>query len=172
METPTIRAPEPLTVMHDVNFFDCGDMSLNSWLKTRALKNENLGGSRSYVICLQNAVVGYYALASGSIEHDKVPSDVKRNMPSPIPVMILARLAIDKHYQGKRLGFFLLQDAILRIYQASKIVGVKAILVHALSEKARDFYRQHGFKSSPIDEMLLFLPLKEVDVILNRRLAP
>lgn len=168
MENLAMRAPEPLSSEHDVNSFDCGDTSLNSWLKTRALKNENSGGSRTYVICIENKVIGYYALALGSIEHDRAPSQVKRNMPAPIPVMILGRLGIDKRCQERRLGFFLLQDAILRIYQASKIVGVKAILVHALSERARDFYLQHGFKSSPIDEMLLFLPLNEVETILNK----
>lgn len=167
MQNLTINAPEPLAPHHAIDSFDCGDVSLDIWLKTKALNNENSGGSRTYVICQENKVIGYYALASGGVSSEKVPAKIRRNMPSPIPVMILGRLTIDKNHQGKRLGSFLLRDAILRIYQVSKIVGIKAILVHAISEKAKAFYLQHGFRNSPIDEMLLFLTLTEVEALFN-----
>ena len=159
--TNIITAPEPLTDKHDVSLFDCGESSLNDWIKNRALKNEVLGGSRTFVICNSNKVIGYYALAVGSVERKKVPSSMKRNMPEPIPVMILGRLAIDLEHQKKNLGTLLLRDAILRTLQASEIAGIKAIMVEALSNDAKSFYKRRGFRDSPLNEWLLFITIAE-----------
>jgi len=157
-----IRAPEPLTDLHDVTTFDCGDDSLNEWIKKRALKNEGLGGSRTYVISKRNIVIGYYALAVGSVEHEKVPTSLKRNMPAPIPVMILGRLAVDRNYRDQKFGSSLLRDALLRTLQASQIAGIKAIMVEAISNEAKMFYKKYGFRDSPIEERLLFITMTEV----------
>lgn len=107
-------------------------------------------------------VIGYYALATGSILAAQAPGRVKRNMPDPILVMVLGRLAVDQRWQGKGLGRALLRDAILRTLQAAEIAGIRAILVHALHEKAAAFYRHAGFLPSPIDERILMLTLKDV----------
>jgi GNAT superfamily N-acetyltransferase len=157
----TINAPEPLTNQHNVDNFDCGEDTLNEWLKKRALKNEDRGGSRTYVICQNNVVIGYYALAAGSVVHQKVPSAITRNMPEPIPIVILGRLAVDKNYQNQKLGSSMLRDAILRIVQAEKILGIKAIMVEALSDEAVTFYKKYGFRDSPVEKRLLFITIIE-----------
>jgi GNAT superfamily N-acetyltransferase len=114
------------------------------------------------VICSGNAVVGYYCLAAGAVVRDEAPKPLQRNMPDPIPVMVLGRLAIDHRYQGRGIGKALLRDSILRVLQAAEIAGVKAILVHAISEDAKRFYLTHGFLESPIEPMTLCLPLATV----------
>mgnify|MGYP000892163761 CR=1 FL=1 len=167
MSKVLISAPEPLNTFHDVSDFDCGKPSLNVWIRAKALRNELCHASRTYVICKEKTVVGYYALASGSVEHENTPSTIRRNMPTSIPVTILARLAIDKSYHRMKLGSSLLKDAILRTYQVSEIVGVRAMLVHALSDKAKEFYAQYGFKSSPIDDKTLFLSIKEINQLIK-----
>src|SRR5207244_1748363 len=107
--------------------------------------SQESGASRTYVVCSSNRVVGYYALANGAIAHNQVTGRVRRNMPEPIPVMVIARLAIDEAYQGRGLGAALLRDAILRTLQAAEIAGIRAILVHAISEEAKKFYERNGF---------------------------
>jgi GNAT superfamily N-acetyltransferase len=159
----TLFAPEPLEAGFDVAQFDCGEVSLNEWLTKRALKNEEIGGSRTYVVREESRVVGYYALAVGSIEHKEVPSSLKRNMPTRIPVMILGRLAIDQNYQGNKLGVLLLRDAVLRTLNAARLAGIKAIMVEAISDEAKEFYKRFGFRSSPIDERLLFITVAEAE---------
>ncbi len=154
-----ISAPAPLSAQHDFSSFSCGEHSLNIWLKQRALKNEKSGASRTYVVCVENAVVGYYSLAVGSIEHKFTPSKLKRNMPDPIPVMILARLAVDTSHAGKNIGTGLLRDALMRTMQVADIAGIRALLVHALNDAAAAFYMQRGFVASPYDSRILFLPL-------------
>jgi predicted GNAT family N-acyltransferase len=146
--------------------FDCGNDTLNEWLTRRALKNQNSGASRTFVICQDNQVVGYYALASGSVERMASPKSIARNMPEPIPVMVLGRLAIDTRLQGQRLGSALLKDALLRTLSVSKNVGIRAILVHAISEDARRFYLSYGFLVSPIDTMTLMLPVRHIEGLL------
>ncbi len=159
--TSTIKTPAPLTAQHAVSSFDCGEPSLNEWIKKRAHKNEELGGSRTYVICERDVVIGYYALATGSIDHHKAPSSLKRNMPDPVPVMILGRLAIDQNHQSKGLGSSLLRDALLRTLQASQIAGIKAIMVEAISDGAKSFYKKYGFRDSSIEDRLLFITITE-----------
>lgn len=158
-----LNTPEPLNAQHNLSRFDCGEAVLNDWLHQRALKNEVLGASRTFVVCSEGAVVGYYALAAGSIAHAEVASKIRRNMPSPIPAIILARLAVDKAYQSQGLGYSLLQDVLLRCRAAAGHIGAKVILVHSLSDKAKAFYEYFGFRSSPIDERILMLVLSELD---------
>ena len=158
-----ISAPTPLLATNVTDEFDCGEPVLNDWLKKRALKNESPGASRTFVVCQDNKVVGYYVLATGSVMHQNAPSKVRRNMSDPIPVMILGRLAVSQDMQSAGLGRALLRDAILRTLGVSKQVGIKALLVHALSDAAHKFYRQCGFIESPLDSMVLMITLKDAE---------
>ena len=157
----SLSAPQPLTADHELDGFSCGQETLDAWLRTRALRNERGGASRTYVVCEGKTVVGYYALAVGSVIAAEAPGKVKRNMPDPIPVMVLARLAIDQAQQGKRLGPALLRDAILRTLQAADIGGIRALLVHAIDEEAARFYEHHGFMRSPIEPLTLMITLSD-----------
>lgn len=156
----TLSIPVPILTSHGLGEFCSGEEILDHWLKRRALKNEAAGASRTYVVCDGLQVIGYYALATGSAMLDVAPGKIKRNMPDPIPLIILGRLATDVRYQGQGLGRGLLKDALLRSLQVAQQVGVRALLVHALSEQAKQFYLHHGFVESPLDEMKLFLPLQ------------
>ncbi len=158
--------PVALTDSHEIAEFDCGNDTLNEWLTKRALKNQNSGASRTFVICQDNQVIGYYALASGSVERMATPKSISRNMPEPIPVMVMGRLAIDTRMQGQGLGSALLKGALLRTLSVSKNVGIRAILVHAISENARRFYLSYGFLVSPIDTMTLMLPVRHIEGLL------
>ena len=164
-----ISPPELLNESHLLDSFDCNKPSLNDWLKKRARKAQRVGGSaRTYVLCAENGqVVGYYSLATGSINHSGVVGKVKRNMPDPIPVIILARLAIDHSMTGQGLGQGLLRDALFRIASAAEVIGVRAILVHAIDDHARRFYTKHGFYESPIDDRTLMITVEEVVRVLN-----
>jgi len=153
----TFSAPEKLTRAHDLAQFDCGEPELDGWLKRRAIQNEESGASRTYVVCAGRQVVGYYALAAGAAAHATAPDRVRRNMPNPVPVMVIGRLAIDARFQGRGLGSALLKDAVLRTMQAAEIVGIRAILVYAISESAKRFYEKSGFIPSPIDPMTLMI---------------
>lgn len=153
-----LQAPAPLTSSHILAEFDSGVASLDDWLRRRALANQSSGASRIYVIATPDKrVVGYYALASGALAHAQAPNKLKRNMPDPIPMAILGRLAIDQTIQGKGVGVALLQDAVLRVQQAALIMGIRGILVHAISEAARAFYERHGFISSATNPLTLIL---------------
>ena len=157
-----IRAPELLTADHNTSDFDCGLGVLNDWLRKTALKNQSANASRTFVVCKGDAVVGYYALSSGSVERIQAPKSLARNMPDPIPVTVLGRLAIDQQHQGLRIGSGLLKDAMLRTLVVSSHIGVKAMLVHAISDEAKQFYRQYGFTESPFNPMTLLLPVKHI----------
>jgi GNAT superfamily N-acetyltransferase len=156
-----LSAPEKLRPDHDLSEFECGEPSLDHWLRQRALQNEESGASRTYVVCAGQQVVGYYALAVGAVAHAEAPGRVRRNMPDPVPVMIIGRLAVHKDSQGRRIGPGLLRDAVLRTLQAANIAGVRAILVHAISEQARRFYEDRGFIASPMDPMTLMITVAE-----------
>ena len=160
---PMISAPQPLTDQHQLTHFDCGEPSLDDWLKRRAAKNQANGLSRTYVVCEDEAIIGYYCLAAGAIGHADAPSPMTRNRPDPIPVLVLGRLAIRKEYHLKEIGTALLNDAIRRATQAAEIAGVTALLAHAMSEQARRFYRSRGFIESPVKPMTLCLMLATVD---------
>ena len=154
-----ISSPALLASAHDVTGFSCGTASLDMWLRKRALKNQDNGASRTYVVAEDGRVIGYYALASGSAVAAEAPGNIRRNMPDPVPVMILARLAIDGAWQGKGLGADMLRDAVLRTMQAAEIGGIRAMLVHALDDRAAEFYLRNGFKPSPLVPLSLFLLL-------------
>ena len=156
-----ISAPEKLSSDDDLSQFECGEPTLDDWLRRRALQNEESGASRTYVVCLGKRVVGYYALAVGAVAHIDAPGRVRRNMPDPLPVMVIGRLAVDQTVQGQAFGPALLRDAILRTLQAAEIAGIRAILVHAISERAKRFYEKWGFISSPIDPMTLMITVAE-----------
>lgn len=160
-ESNQLNPPEKLNSSHQIDNFDSGNSQLNDWLKKRALKNELQGASRTYVVCTGNAVVGYYCLANGAIAQSIATGRVRRNMPDPIPVMVIGRLAVDRNWQGKGIGRGLLRDAILRTLQASEIAGIRAILVHAICESAKQFYESCGFTASPIDSMTLMITIKD-----------
>ena len=156
-----ITAPEPITASHLTDSFACGIPVLDEWLKRRALKNEVSGASRTFVVCQDRQVIGYYALATGSIVHRDAPGKIRRNMPNPIPVMVLGRLAIDQPWQHAGLGRGLLKDAVLRTLSVSQQAGVRALLAHALSEDAKNFYAHNGFHESPLDPMTLMIALQD-----------
>ena len=156
-----ITAPEPITASHLTDSFACGIPVLDEWLKRRALKNEVSGASRTFVVCQDRQVIGYYALATGSIEHRDAPGKIRCNMPNPIPVMVLGRLAIDQPWQHAGLGRGLLKDAVLRTLCISQQAGVRALLAHALSDDAKNFYAHNGFLESPLDPMTLMIALQD-----------
>lgn len=157
----TLAAPELLTAAHDVSIFDCGTPALDEWLKRRALGNQGSGASRTYVVCRGQAVVGYYALAAGSIAHAEVPGRIRRNMPDPVPMMVLGRLAVDRSVRGQGLGAGLLKDATLRVMQAADIVGIRGILVDAIDDTARSFYERFGFRRSTTFPLKLVITVDE-----------
>ena len=160
VEPREISAPEKLNPAHDLSQFRCGEPELDDWLKRRALHNEESGASRTYAVCAGKQVVGYYALAAGAVAHRDAPGRVKRNMPNPIPVMVIGRLAMDLKFQGRGIGSALLKDAVLRTVQAAEIAGIRAILVHAISENAKRFYEKLGFMASPTNPMTLMITVQ------------
>ena len=157
----TIRnAPEPLCAEHQTDAFDCGETLLDDWLRKRALGNQATGASRTFVVTDQTGrVMGYYALAAGAVAHEAATPGVRRNMPDPVPVLVLGRLAVDRHAQRSHLGAALLQDAVTRAIGVAADAGVRALLVHALSEAAKRFYERHGFQASTVHPMTLMLRL-------------
>jgi GNAT superfamily N-acetyltransferase len=157
-----MQAPTLLSGEHDLMGFDSGVPSLNDWLKRRARANQASGASRTYVVADGSRVIGYYCLASGAIAVTDAPSALRRNMPDPIPVTVLGRLAIDRGWRGAGLGTALLQDAVLRTAQAAQIVGARGLLVHAISDRAKEFYERYGFVPSPSNPMTVVLSLKGI----------
>lgn len=157
-----ISAPAPLAPDHRLEAFGSGTLNLDDWLRRRALANEASGASRTFVVCDgARRVVGYYSLAAGAIARDAGPAGVRRNMPDPIPIMILARLAVARAWQGKGIGRGLLKDAVQRTLIVAQQVGVRALLVHAVSEEAKGFYLRYGFRISPANAMTLMITLAE-----------
>ena len=154
-------APQPLRPEHELTAFASGVEQLDDWLQRHALRNEIDDGSRTFVICDGQRVVGYYSLAAGSVLRGVATSRVRRNMPEPVPVVLLGRLAIDRAWQGLGLGADLLRDAVLRMLSAGETIGVRAILVHAISDAAKTFYQRHGFRASPVEPLTLMITLAE-----------
>lgn len=154
-----IEAPRPLGPDCDCSGFDSGQPALDNWLRRNARKSQTSGAARTYVIGSGRVVIGYYALAVGSVSRGEATGTVRRNMPDPVPVMVLARFAIDRNWQGRGLGAALLRDAALRTLQAAEIGGIRAMLVHAISPDAARFYRYFGFQPSPVNEMTLMVAL-------------
>lgn len=159
-----LSAPEPLAASHRMDDFECGEAVLDDWIKRRAMANQLSGASRTFVVAdHDNRVCGYYAMAAGAVSHQMATGSVRRNMPDPIPVMVLARLAVDRRAQGMHLGASLLQDAVNRAIAVSHNAGVRALLVHALHDRAKQFYEHYGFQVSPTHPMSLLLRLAGVN---------
>jgi len=145
----------------DASGFTCRHESLNQWLQKRALANALTGATRTYVVCTDDRrVVGYYALAAGSIAIESAPSRMRRNMPDPLPVIVLGRLAVHEAWSGRGVGSGLLKDAVLRSLQAAEIIGVRALLCHAIDDQAKTFYLGHGFVESPMQTLTMMLGLQ------------
>lgn len=158
--TVRFQAPQPLLPTHQCGGFSSSEPELDAWLTRRALANQRSGASRTFVVVdAQQTVLGYYALAAGAVSHQVATSAVRRNMPDPVPVMVLARLAVDQRVQGFKLGASLLQDAVKRCALVSQHAGIRALLVHALHDQARQFYEHYGFQASPVHPLTLLLRL-------------
>ena len=157
-----VSAPVLLDDSHQIAAFDCGVSPLDDWLKRRARANAASGASHTYVACDGAQVVGYYALAAGAVAVTATPGRFRRNMPDPIPVIVLGRLAIDRTWAGKGLGRALFRDAGLRALQAADIIGVRGVLVDAISDDAKAFYLALGMVESPLAPMTLMMTLADL----------
>lgn len=166
-EISGLLPPEPLADHHDIGDFRSGEASLDDWLKRRARANQVSGASRTYVLCEEKRVIGYYALASGVVTVESAPGRFKRNMPNPIPVAVLARLAVDSDWQGRGIGRALFRDAARRVAHAADAIGIRGIVVHAISEEAKKFYLTLGFDASPSEPMTLMVTLSDVRAALS-----
>lgn len=163
-----LSAPEPLAGHHQIGAFDSGVQSLDEWLKRRAAQNQASGASRTFVTCEGIEVVGYYALASSAVAAVAVPGRFRRNMPDPIPVVVLGRLAVARSQQGRGLGQVLFQDAGRRVIHAADAVGIRGLLVHAVSMEAKAFYLRLGLDESPLEPMTLMVTIADLRAALAR----
>jgi GNAT superfamily N-acetyltransferase len=161
-----LSPPAPLSAEHDVSAFACGHPGLDDWLKRRALANQKAGASRTYVASGDHRVVAYYALASGALACTAATGKLRRNMPDPIPMAILGRLAIDSAFQGKGFGRALFRDAALRVLSAAETIGIRGLIVHAISDEAAAFYRALGLDASPAEPRTLMITLAELQAAL------
>jgi predicted N-acetyltransferase YhbS len=157
-----LSPPEPLAERHQLSDFSSGEISLDDWLRRRARANQVTGASRTFVVCEQKRVIGYYALASGAVIVAGAHGRFRRNMPDPIPVAVLARLAVDVGWQGRGIGRALFRDAIGRVAHAANSIGIRGIVVHAISEAASGFYLRLGFEPNPGQPMTLMITLADV----------
>jgi GNAT superfamily N-acetyltransferase len=158
----TLHAPTLLDDHHTLDDFNSGAASLDDWLKRRARANQAGGASRTYVVAQDTRVVAYYALASGNIAAREANGRLRRHMPDPVPVVTLARLAVDRNFQQRGLGRDLVQDAARRVLAAAGIIGIRGIIVHAISDQARAFYLNCGFAPSPTSDMTLMISLADL----------
>jgi GNAT superfamily N-acetyltransferase len=157
-----LSLPIPIGTDHELDQFSCGQELLDDWLKNRAFKNDRSRASKTFVICAGRRVVGFYCLSAGALTRRSAPKQLQRNMPDPIPVIVLGRLAVDLGWQGQGIGQGLLKDALLRSARGSELFGVAAVLVHAISDEAKRFYLMNGFLPSPIEPMTLCLPMARI----------
>ena len=162
MSLGSLSAPAPLTAAHVTSGFVCRHLSLSDWLRKWALANGAPGASRTYVVSTADAqVVGYYALAAGSILIESASGKLRRNMPDPLPVIVLGRLAVHGDWAGRGMGRGLLKDAVRRSLEASVLIGVRALLCHAIDDEAQAFYLRHGFSASPVNPRTLMIGLRD-----------
>lgn len=161
--TLQLNPPQPLSAAHRLDDFACGEAVLDEWLKRRAMANQLCGASRTFVVAdREHRIYGYYAMAAGAVSRQMATSSVRHKMPNPVPVMVLARLAVDHRAQGIKLGASLLQDAVKRAVIVSQNAGVRALLIHALPDQAREFYEHYGFQVSPAHPTTLMLRLSSI----------
>ncbi len=169
-DAPPLSPVEPLSARHDVASFDCGESALNRFLKRYALINQQAHSARTYVACREQVVVGYYTLVAGSAEPRDVPARIQRGLARhSVPLLLIARLAVDRAEQGTGLGKALLKDALLRCSNVADIAGVRAVVVHAKSDAARSWYEHFDFEPSPTDPYHLFLLMKDLRALLRDR---
>lgn len=158
-----LSSPMPITKEHDTGSFDCGVGPLNEYLQKYALLNHSNRAARTYLALRGSRIAGYYTLASGSVSRDEVPDRVAKGLGRyPVPVTVLARLAVSLDERGKGLGGGLLKDALLRAYQASELVGSRAVVTHAKDPAAKAFYERYQFDPSPLNEFHLYLLMKDI----------
>jgi predicted N-acetyltransferase YhbS len=162
-----LSSPQPLSADHQVESFNSGTESLDLWLRKRALRNDATGASRTFVACSSSNVVAYYSLASSVVTIDAAPGKFRRNMPAPILAVLLGRLAVDQTCQGRGLGRALVQDAGLRVINAADLIGIRGMIVHAISEDAKAFYEAVGFEPSPLDPLLLMITLADLKALID-----
>lgn len=165
-------SPELLTSNHILDNFNSHEPSLDEWLRKKALRNQVSGGSRCFVVCKDKDVIGYYCLSAGAVSQDIAPKAMGRNRPDPLPILLLGRLAVDGSYHHQGIGQALLRDALLRAVTISENTGVVALLVHALSKRAKQFYISRGFVESPLQSMTLMMSLKTIKIILETTKIP
>lgn len=158
----TLSAPDLLTDCHEIEAFASGVESLDKWLKRRAMKNQKTGASRTFVVCDGMRVVAYYALASSAVAVVEASGRFRRNMPDPVPVVVLGRLAVDRTFQGKGIGRALVRDAGYRVIQAADTIGIRDLIAQAVSAQAKIFYEHIGFEASPLDPMTLMITLADL----------
>jgi Acetyltransferases len=152
-----------------VDAFDCGQPELNRYLQRYALLNQKANSAKTYITCAGSSIAGYYSLSVAGVDHASAPLRVVKGLARhPIPVMLLARLAVDQSFQGQRLGSALLKDALLRTLQVADIVGIRAVIVHAKDDAARQWYERFGFEPGPIAPLQLFLLLKDIQHIASK----
>ena len=160
MKTAVLPPPVPLTASHDTTGFECKHDALRQWLQKRGLANSLSGATRTFVVCEGRRVIAYYALAAGSLAITAASARLRRNMPDPLPVIVLGRLAVHDGWTGRGIGSGLLKDAIARSLQAAEIIGVCALLCHAIDDEAKAFYLRHGFAESPLQPLTVMLGLR------------
>jgi GNAT superfamily N-acetyltransferase len=156
-----VSPPAPLSAADDLAAFDCGNALLDDWLRNQALKSEG-HSARTYVVKDGARVVGYYCLATGGVARENLPRKIRQGLPRLVPVMVLGRLAVDLNYRRLGIGRGLLKDAMLRTLQVSQEVGVRALLVHAIDDEAKEFYAVHDFIEFPAGTRTLFLPVETI----------
>jgi GNAT superfamily N-acetyltransferase len=160
------RRVEKLRVDHSLENFDCGREELNRYLVLFAWQNQQAGAAQTYAGCAGDAVIGYYTLAVGHVTREETPERLTKGLaPHPVPIMLLARLAVDRRWKGQSVGKSLLKDAMLRTLQAADLAGVRAFAVHAKDDAARQFYMKYDFIPTPSDPLHLFVLLKDVHEI-------
>lgn len=153
------ESPRLLTAAEDTSAFRSGQDTLDAWLRRRALANQAGGASRTYVLMQGRRVIAYYALAAAAVAANEAPGWIRRNMPDPIPMILIGRFAVDLEWQGRGVGAAMLRDAVERSTEAARIIGVRGVLVRAISEEAALFYRRHGFVESSLDPLTLLFSL-------------
>ena len=165
-----MKSPVLLESLHNVDEFDCDNAELNHYIRRFALINNLHGSARTFVTFQDKEVVGYYTLTIGSVGKEETPQRISKGLGKyPVPVIILARLAVDKRFQGKGIGQSLLKDALLRIVGAADEIGGRAVLVHAKDNEAKEFYLKFGFEPSPADSFHLYLLLKDIKKTIQDR---
>jgi GNAT superfamily N-acetyltransferase len=158
----TLRGPEPLEAQHQLEGFDCGKAVLNDWLLRHARQAQASGSAKTFVVTDGARVAGYFSLTVGQIDTLEAPERIRKGMGQyPLPVVILARLAVSAQDQGRGIGFGLLQDAIRRTILIAEQAGIRAMLTHPIDEEAATFYTRFGFMASPLREQQLLLLLKD-----------